>query len=91
MYAYEEQREALMARFKRVEGQVKGIMKMIDDGRYCPDILQQISALTGALDEVSLILLESHLSGCVTDAIQAKNGEASIREVMHVIRKVVKR
>ncbi len=80
-----------MARLKRIEGQIKGIMKMVDDGRYCPDILQQISALTGAMDEVSLILLESHLSGCVTDAIQTQNGEASIQEVMHIIRKVVKR
>jgi DNA-binding FrmR family transcriptional regulator len=91
MYLYIEQKDNLMARLKRVEGQVKGIMRMIEDGRYCPDILQQIAAMSGAMDEVALILLQSHIKGCVTDAIQTQQGEESIEELMSIIRKVVKR
>ncbi|AUW93743.1 MAG: transcriptional regulator [Sulfobacillus thermosulfidooxidans] len=90
-YLYLEQKDNLMSRLKRVEGQVKGVMRMIEEGRYCPDILQQIAAMSGAMDEVSLILLQSHITGCVADAIQSQNGAESIQELMTVIRKVVKR
>ncbi len=91
MYLYLEQKDNLMARLKRVEGQVKGIMRMIEDGRYCPDILQQISAMSGAMDEVALILLQNHIKGCVSDAIKTQQGEESIDELMTIIRKTVKR
>ncbi len=91
MYLYLEQKDNLMGRLKRVEGQVKGVMRMIEEGRYCPDILQQIAAMSGAMDEVSLILLQSHITGCVSDAIQSQSGEESIQELMALIRKVVKR
>lgn len=91
MYRYEEDKGSLVARLKRIEGQVKGVLRMVEDGRYCPDILQQIAALTGALDEVSLILLRSHVQGCVSDAIAENRGQESIDELMAIVRKVIRR
>lgn len=91
MYEYEQDKEKLIARLKRVEGQVKGIMRMVDDGRYCPDILQQVSAVTAAMDEVSLILLRSHIHGCVKDAIEQHQGDESIEDLIQVVRKVIRR
>lgn len=80
-----------MARLKRVEGQVKGIMRMVDGGRYCPDILQQVAAMTAAMDEVSLMLLRSHIEGCVKDAIEQHQGDEPIEDLISVVRKVIRR
>lgn len=80
-----------MARLKRIEGQVKGIMRMVEEGRYCPDILQQTAAMTAAMDEVSLILLRSHINGCVKDAIEQHQGEEPIEDLITVVRKVIRR
>jgi DNA-binding FrmR family transcriptional regulator len=91
VYQYEHDKENLMARLKRIEGQVKGIMRMVDDGRYCPDILQQVAAMTAATDEVSLILLRSHINGCVRDAIEQHEGDESIEDLITVVRKVIRR
>ncbi len=90
-YQYEADKQSLIARLKRVEGQVKGIMRMVEDGRYCPDILQQVAAMNGAMDEVALILLRSHVTGCVKDAIEQHQGDEPIEDLMHVIRKVIRR
>jgi len=90
-FQYEQDKDSLMARLKRVEGQVKGIMRMVDEGRYCPDILQQVSAMTGAMDEVSLILLRSHITGCVKDAIEHDQGDQAIDDLITVVRKVIRR
>jgi DNA-binding FrmR family transcriptional regulator len=91
MYLYEQDKENLMARLKRIEGQVRGIMRMVDEGRYCPDILQQVAAMTGAADEVALILLRSHLEGCVKEAIEQHQGDQALDDLMHVVRKVIRR
>lgn len=91
IYQYEQDKENLTARLKRTEGQVKGIMRMVDDGRYCPDILQQVSAMTAAMDEVSLILLRSHINGCVKDAIEQHQGDEPIDDLITVVRKVIRR
>lgn len=90
-YQYEYDKERLMARLRRVEGQVKGILRMVDEGRYCPDILQQVAAASGAMDEVALILLRSHVDGCVRDAIEKKTGDEPIEDLMDVVRKVIRR
>ena len=91
MYQYEQEKESLIGRLKRIEGQVKGIMRMVEDGRYCPDILQQAAAVTAAMDEVSLILLRSHISGCVKEAIVQNQGDGPIEELIAVVRKVIRR
>ena len=69
---YITDKQALLNRLKRVEGQVRGLQRMVDEETYCIDILTQISAATKALENVALSLLDQHLHHCVTDA--ARNG-----------------
>lgn len=90
-YEYSKEKPALMARMKKIEGQAKGIQQMIDDERYCIDIVQQLTALSSAADEVSLIILESHIEGCVVNAIRNQSGESQMKELMTTIRKAIKR
>ncbi len=90
-YKYSKDKSALVARMKKVEGQAKGIQQMIDDERYCIDIVQQLTALSSAADEVSLLILESHIEGCVVNAIRNEHGDGQIKELMTTIRKAMKR
>jgi len=76
---------------KKIEGQARGVQQMIEDDRYCIDIVQQLTALSAAVDEVSLIILQNHIEGCVTDAIREQHGKAHIEELMATIRKTIKR
>lgn len=80
-------RAALEKRIARIEGQVRGIGRMLAEDRYCVDILTQVSAVRSALDALGLELLEHHLHGCVQDAVKSGKGEPAIDEAMHVIRK----
>jgi CsoR family transcriptional regulator, copper-sensing transcriptional repressor len=77
----------LARRLRRVEGQVRGIGKMLDDDRYCVDILTQVAAVQSALDALARKLLEHHLHGCVKQAIRSGDGDAAISEALTVIRK----
>lgn len=90
-HRYHRKRDELLARMRRVEGQARGIARMIEDDRYCPDIVQQLSAMSSAADEVALILLQEHIEGCVADAIRSEESEPKIRELMSVLRKAMKR
>ena len=81
------QRTALTKRLNRIEGQVRGIGKMLAEDRYCVDILTQVSAIRSALDSLGLELLEHHLHGCVQQAVKSGKGEPAIDEAMSVIRK----
>ena len=80
-------KEALIKRLNRIEGQVRGVAKMIVEDRYCVDILNQVSALQSALDAVAMQLLENHTQGCMQSAIQSGSGDAAIDELMAVVRK----
>jgi DNA-binding FrmR family transcriptional regulator len=80
----------LANRINRIEGQVRGVGKMINDDRYCIDVITQISAVQSALDALSIQLLESHLAGCVQDAVRAGSGETAIAEVIGVMRKIAR-
>ncbi|SDY10383.1 DNA-binding transcriptional regulator, FrmR family [Nitrosomonas sp. Nm33] len=80
-------KEALIKRLNRIEGQVRGVAKMITEDRYCVDILNQVSALQSALDAVAMQLLENHTHDCMQSAIQSGNGDAAIDEFMAVVRK----
>ena len=71
----------------RIEGQVRGIGKMIAEDRYCIDVLTQVSAVQAALDGVARKLLEHHLHGCVQHAVKSGDGEHAIDEALAVIRK----
>jgi DNA-binding FrmR family transcriptional regulator len=78
---------ALAKRLHRIEGQVRGIGRMVDDDRYCVDILTQVSAVQSALDALALKLLEHHLHGCVAHAVVSGEGAHAIDEALAVIRK----
>jgi DNA-binding FrmR family transcriptional regulator len=80
-------RAALTRRLARIEGQVRGIGRMLDEDRYCVDILTQVSAIRSALDALALELLEHHLHGCVKKAVESGRGDPAIDEAMTVIRK----
>jgi DNA-binding FrmR family transcriptional regulator len=90
-HSYAANKEALLKRLKRMEGQVRGISQMIEDDRYCLDIVQQINALTAAAREVSLVVLEDHLRGCVQDAIKDNNSDEAIKEMVKVLGKALGR
>lgn len=89
---YANDKTAVSARLKRIEGQVRGINKMIEDDRYCIDVLQQIAAVTRALQSVALHLLDDHLSHCVVNAVKTGGTEkdAKLREASDAIARLVK-
>ena len=89
-YLYSKDKDTLLARMRRIEGQARGIHKMIEGDRYCPDIIQQLTALSRAGKEVSLLLLQDHIEGCVTDAIQHDHGEDMVRELVAVVRRAMR-
>ena len=78
------------ARLSRIEGQIKGVKRMIDDGEYCIDIITQVQAARSALQSVSKIILEKHLKHCVASSLEEKN-EAAIDEKIEEIMTVIKR
>ena len=78
---------ALTKRLNRIEGQVRGIGRMIEEDRYCIDVLTQVSAVRSALDALALQLLEHHLHGCVRHAVKSGDGDRAIDEALTVIRK----
>lgn len=69
-HGYIDGKEKVLARLRRIEGQVRGLHRMVDDEQYCIDILTQISATTKALQSVAIGLLDDHLSHCVADAVR---------------------
>ena len=92
MYGYTPNKDDYLKRLRRIEGQVRGLQKMVEDDKYCIDILTQVSAATGALQSVALGLLEDHLGHCVTQAA-AEGGEvaaAKVREASDAIARLVK-
>lgn len=81
---------ALQKRLVRIEGQVRGVAAMVQDDRYCIDILTQIAAVRSALTSVSLELLRNHTQGCVAHAIAEGGGGASIDELMSVVERLTR-
>jgi len=89
---YTAQKGAVGKRLRRIEGQVRGLQRMVDEDTYCIDVLTQISATTKALQAVALELLEDHLSHCVAGAIESGGtlGQERIREAAAAIERLVK-
>lgn len=83
-------KQQLLNRLKRIEGQVRGIHQMVDNDRYCVDILHQISAIQSAMNKVSLALLEDHTHHCVANAIKGQDGDNAIKELMDVMKTMTK-
>lgn len=84
------EKQTIQNRLKRIEGQVRGIQKMIDEDRYCVDILIQISAIQSALKNVGFSITERHIKHCVSDAVQSGNGHEAIDELMEVMKQFSK-
>jgi len=78
---------ALLKRLNRIEGQARGIAKMVDEDRYCVDVLTQIAAIQSALDALAMQLLASHTNGCVRTAIQSGDGDAAVDELMSLVKR----
>ena len=89
-HSYADDKEALLKRLSRMEGQVRGLRQMVADDRYCLDIVQQINALSSAAREVALLLMEDHLRGCVETAIKEDKGEAAVKEMITVLRQALR-
>ena len=85
----EKEYQDLMNRLKRIEGQVRGLQKMLEGDSYCPDILVQVSAVNSALNSFSKTLLASHMRTCVVEDIKAGREEA-VDELVETLRKVMK-
>lgn len=92
MNSYGPEKDALLKRLRRIEGQVAGIYKMVDDDRYCIDVITQVAAVTSALQAVSLKLLDSHLAGCVVDAARQGGPDADekMKEASEAIARLVR-
>jgi DNA-binding FrmR family transcriptional regulator len=81
-------RDALLKRLNRIAGQVRGVAGMIEEDRYCVDVLTQIAAVRSALDAVAMQLLENHAHGCVQSAIQAGRGGHAVDEFIAVVKRL---
>ncbi len=92
MHGYTANKDDYLKRLRRIEGQVRGIAKMVDEDKYCIDILTQVSAATKALQSVALGLLEEHLASCVVDAARAGGADADlkVREAADAIARLVR-
>ena len=92
MAGYSGSKDDYARRLKRIEGQVRGIARMVEDDTYCIDILTQVSAVTKALQAVSLGLLEDHIGHCVVDAARESDeaAEAAVREAAAAIARLVR-
>jgi DNA-binding FrmR family transcriptional regulator len=86
-HSYTKDRAQLLRRLSRMEGQVRGISRMIERDEYCIDILQQTAALRAAIDAVSLLLMEDHVAGCLATAVETGDAAAYTEEVMEVVRR----
>ncbi|MGA2304924.1 MAG: metal-sensitive transcriptional regulator [Isosphaeraceae bacterium] len=92
MYGYIDHKDQVAKRLRRIEGQVRGLQQMIEDDRYCIDILTQISAATKALQAVAVELMGDHLRSCVTEAIEAggPGAQKKIAEATDAIARLVR-
>ena len=90
-HSYSKDRAQLARRLARIEGQVRGIARMIEREEYCVDILQQTSALRAAVDALSILILEDHVSGCVRTAAEQGDADRYVEEVVDVVRRTLGR
>jgi CsoR family transcriptional regulator, copper-sensing transcriptional repressor len=92
MQGYDGRRDELQSRLRRIEGQVRGLQRMIDEDRYCIDVLTQISSATRALQSIAMTMLDDHVRHCVRDAIDQgpETADEKVEEALAVIGRLVK-
>jgi CsoR family transcriptional regulator, copper-sensing transcriptional repressor len=93
VHGYTERRDELLTRLRRIEGQVRGLQRMLEDDRYCIDVLTQISSATRALQGVAVSLLDDHVRHCVRDAISEgpEAADDKVDEALTVIHRLITR
>ncbi len=87
----EEVKNNSLTRLKKIEGQIRGIMKMVDQEKYCIDIINQITAAEKALDGVAKNIMKRHIESCVTEAIIQGEGQTKIEELIETVFKISNR
>ncbi len=91
MASYVQDKPVLLTRLRRIEGQVRGLQRMIDEEQYCVDVLTQVSSVMAALQKVGVIILEDHIRGCVRGAIEdGTGGDHAVEELIEVVERFVK-
>jgi CsoR family transcriptional regulator, copper-sensing transcriptional repressor len=92
MRGYTRDKDAYLRRLRRIEGQVRGLQRMVEDDTYCIDVLTQISAATRALQAVAVGLLEDHLGHCVTEAVAqgGPDADAKVKEAAEAVARLVR-
>jgi CsoR family transcriptional regulator, copper-sensing transcriptional repressor len=91
MTGYVKDKQQIEARLSRIEGQVRGLRKMVEEDRYCIDVLTQVSAVQSALESVALLLLRDHTEHCVAEAIRSGEGGEKVRELSEAVERLVRR
>ena len=86
----EETKKDVLPRLRKIEGQIKGIHKMIEKERYCIDIINQVTAAQRALDQVNLKVMQRHIESCVTDAVKSDGSGPVVEELMETIYKFIR-
>jgi DNA-binding FrmR family transcriptional regulator len=90
MTGYAIEKDALLARLRRIEGQVRGLQRMVDEDQYCIDVLTQVNSATAALRAVGMGLLDDHVRHCVRDSIRADGGEEKVDELLSAVARFAK-
>lgn len=90
MPGYTKDKHAVLGRLRRVEGQVRGLQRMVEEDRYCIDVLTQVHAARAALEGVALVLLRDHTEHCVADAIRTGDGSDKVRELSEAVERLVR-
>jgi DNA-binding FrmR family transcriptional regulator len=90
MTGYAKDKRTIQGRLRRIEGQVRGIQKMVEDDRYCIDVLTQVNAIRAALESVALQLLSDHTEHCVSEAIRSGKGMTKVRELNQAVERLVR-
>lgn len=88
-HVFRENKDDILKRLSRIEGQIRGIARMVEEDRYCVDVLNQVSAARAALSSVALLLLETHVRRCVVRGIKDGDEETTATELMDVINRLI--
>ncbi|MDP2920156.1 MAG: metal-sensitive transcriptional regulator [Dehalococcoidia bacterium] len=92
MSSYEKDKREILVRLRRMEGQLKGIQKMVEEDKYCVDILNQLSSIIAATQKVSNIIMKDHIKGCVRNALATnQNSDEHVNELVEVVERFTRK
>lgn len=92
MPSYVKDKQEILIRLRRMEGQLKGIQRMVEEDKYCVDVLNQLSSIIAATQKVATIIMKDHIKGCVRDALtRNENSEEYVNELVSVVERFTKR